>query len=267
MRQTMLLIGLTLLTLTAGAPAQESGGIDPEALIARILAVESEQRAKLQDVTYESEYREGKREEGEFIEETRFAKRVQIKYEKDTALFHETILEYYKKGELQSADDRDGEAKTRAEKKKRRGGMDISFPMLRPFEPPWRALYDIAYAGIPSEPLDGRLCHKFEVRATDPADSLINATYYFEADGFHLVRVDFSPSKLTRNLMFKMSEFNMSLQYGPGPEGHWLPRQFDISMKAKAAFFKNVRVLGTEYYRNPVINTGLGRELFEGRHD
>ncbi|NOY88603.1 MAG: hypothetical protein GXO93_04320, partial [FCB group bacterium] len=95
------------------------------------------------------------------------------------------------------------------------------------------------------------------------SDSLINGDYYFEAESFHLVKVDFSPAKLVKKTMFKMSKLNMSILYAPTKEGYWLPRQFDIEGQGKAMFFIGVKFAGTEYYRNPIINSGLSSKMFE----
>ena len=155
------------------------------------------------------------------------------------------------------------EAADRIEKRQKRKARDISHPMVRPFYKERRPLYDISYQGVAEERIDDRVCHHFRVTAKQPADSLINGDYYFEAETFHLVRVDFSPSKLVKKLMFKLNELNMSLLYGPDTEGYWLPRQFDVQGKGKAAFFIGVNFAGTEYYRNPVVNSGLDDSIFE----
>ena len=142
-------------------------------------------------------------------------KRIYVKYFADTAWYHEDFLQYYNDGKLQSADDLKKEAADRKEKKRRRGALDISYPMLRPFWANHRALYNVEYKGMTAEQIDGHSCHHFTVTAKEPSDSLINGDYYFEAVGFHLAKVDFSPSKLVRRTMFKMSEFKMSLMYTP----------------------------------------------------
>ena len=67
-------------------------------------------------------------------------------------------------------------------------------------------------------------------------------------------------------MMFKMSRLDMSIRYGSTPEGFWLPRQFDIRGKGKAAFFIGVNFAGTEYYRIAEINTGLNDSIFEAYH-
>ena len=93
--------------------------------------------------------------------------------------------------------------------------------------------------------------------------SFINGDFYFEAGSFHLVRVDFSPAKLVKKAMFKLKELHMKLFYGLTPEGYWLPREFNIKGKGKAAFFFGVNISGRESYRNPIINSGIDDKIFE----
>ena len=266
----MRLVQLTVICIVLIIPivtvtAQDLGGIDPEALVERILATDQFQRDHLEDVTFSSEYVE--LEENGFREKVRFVKKVYVKYFADTAWFTEEYLEYYKDGKLMNDEDTQKEVADRISKQMKRKAHDISYPMLRPFYPERRSLYNIEYAGVAPGRIDERVCHQFRVTALQPADSLINGDYYFEAETFHLVRVDFSPSKLVKKLMFKLNEMNMSLLYGPTTEGYWLPRQFDIQGKGKAALFIGVNFAGTEYYRNPIVNSGLDDSIFEVTHD
>jgi hypothetical protein len=260
----LFLIGLCLYLPLEAVVAQNTAGIDPEALIERILAVEQTQREQLEDVTFDAEYveREDKGEEG-FVEKVRLVKKVYLKYVEDTVWYAEQYLDYYKEGELQGEEELQKEVKDRNEKKAKRKAQDISYPMLKPFLPEQRAVYELEYLGVADERIDDLVCHLFRVSAKEPADSLINGDYYFEAENFHLVRVDFSPSKLVSKLMFKLKEMDMSIRYEPTAEGFWLPRQFDVRGRGKAAFFIGVNFTGTEYYRNPQINTGLDDSIFE----
>jgi hypothetical protein len=145
--------------------------------------------------------------------------------------------------------------------------MDISYPMIRPFTQRHRALYTITYQGIVPEKIENYICHKFRVDAIEPADSLINGDYYFESDGFHLVRVDFSPSKLVKRSMFKMNQMNMSLTFEKSVGDFWLPAKFQIQMRAKAMWVIGIKVSGTEEYRNAVVNSGIDDQLFEVHDD
>ncbi len=242
---------------------QRDDGIDPEALIERILLVEKKQSEGIQDLVFDAEYIEGEEKDGGFREKVRFIKKLYIKYFADTTLFHEEYLEYYKDGKLQSDKDRDKEAKKRTENKRKRNTRDISFSMLEPFYPDLREQYQIEYEGITDDQVEGYVCHHFSVTSLEESPDRINGDYYFEAESFDLVRADFSPAKLVRKTMFKLNEMDMSITYGPTEENIWLPRQFDIAGKGKAMFFIGVRFAGTEYYRNPVINGGIDDQIFE----
>ncbi|MEW6050700.1 MAG: hypothetical protein AB1644_06515 [Candidatus Zixiibacteriota bacterium] len=250
------------------AVAQPPSGIDPEALIEQILIVDSTQRTELRDVVFQTERIDGEyNDKEEFKEKARWIKKTFIKYLPDTALFKEEVLELTKDGKLKSAEDRDKEFATQLEKKKRRKGFDVSLNMVRPFFPRYRALYEITYQGVDPNKYADRICHHFTVTAKEKADSLINGEYYFEAENFHLVRVEFEPAKLVRSTMFKMNRLHMTLDYTPTPEGFWLPKEFSIRGKAKAMFFIGVQIASREYYKNPRINSGIKDQFFEVGHD
>ena len=266
MKATSLAFALALIAL-GPALAEEQNGIDPEALIERILAVDQEQRAQIHDLTFDAEYieQEDKGDEG-MVEKLRLIKKIYIKYVDDTALFHEDFLEMYKDGEKQSDEELQKEAKDRREKKAKRKGRDISYPILRPFYPGYRELFDISYLGVADEKIQDRVCHHFRVKAKEEVDSLINGDYYFEAEGFHVVEVDFSPAKLVKKTMFKLSELEMTIIFKPNGESYWLPREFEVRGKGKAALFFGVSFSGVEYYTNPVVNSGLADSIFEADH-
>lgn len=254
---------LFLLTVAAlSAVAQPESDIDPEALIERILAVEQHQRDQVHDVTFSAEYIEREEKDGRFKEKLRIKKRIYVKYLPDTAWYHEDFIEYYKNGQLKSEKDRDNEEKKRREEKIKRKARDISYPMLRPFYPGRRELYDIVYRGIADQKMEGYICHHFQVTAREESDSLLNGQYYFEAESFHLVRVDFSPAKLVKKAFFRLNELDMTIIFRPTDDGFWFPARFTASGRGKAVFLFGVRFSGTEYYHDPVINSGLEDELF-----
>ncbi len=257
-----------LAALTAATVAQESGGIDPEALIERILAADQAQREQIHDVTCDAEYieRENKGDQG-IIDKVRLVKKVYVKFSEDSTWFAEDYLEYYRDGERKSDDDLAKEAADRKEQRRRRNVPDISCSMLKPFYPGHRALYEIEYLGLADERIDDYVCHHFRVAAIKPADSLINGDFYVEAESFRLVRADFSPSRLVKKLTFRLKELRLSVSYGSTPDGYWLPRRFDIQGRGKKVFFFGVTFAGTEYYRNPTINTGLDNSIFEVEND
>ena len=260
MTALVILAGASLFPVAAGA---QQDGIDPAAIIERILAVDAQQRETLKNVTFQSEYIEGEQTDEGFKEKLRFVKKVYVKYLKDTAWYRDDYLEYYKEGKLQSAEDRDDIAAERKEKKARRKSKDISYDMLIPFKPAKRDLYQIDYKGVAPDKIDDRVCHHFVVSANDASDQLINGDYYFEAESFHLVRVDFTPAKLIKSVWFKLSKLDMSISYGPTADGYWLPTRFFLVGKGKATLFIGVNFGGTEFFKNPVVNSGLSDQLFE----
>ena len=253
--------------LAVNAVGQTESGIDPEALIDRILMTDRQQRERVRDIVFDAEYveREDKGKEG-IKEKERFLKKVYVKYLQDTTWYHEEYLEYYRDGKLKDRKELEKKAAERMEKKRKRKTRDVSFNMLEPFYPERRELYDISYVGVADETVEDCICYYFRVIAKEKADSLLNGEYYFEAKAFHLVRVDFSPAKLVKKMMFKLKELNISITYGPTDEDFWLPREFTVQGKGKAAFFFGVKFTGTEYYRNPVVNGGLDDSVFEGDH-
>ena len=267
MKQLVACVGMFVL-IFAGShtafSAQDAPGIDPEALIARIVATDTLWRATVHDVVFDAEYIEGKKnDDGVFEEQARLIKRVTIKYLPDTAWYHEEILEFYKEAKLQSPEDRDKEAAERAEKKVRRKAKDISYRMVSPFLPASRKDYTISYEGMETEVIDGYTCHHFRVSSNEIREDRFNGDYFFDIETFNLVRVDFSPAELVHRTMFKMKEMRMSISYAPTPDGVWLPKRFEITGKGKAMFFIGVSFAGTEHYRNPVVNSGVNDELFK----
>lgn len=242
-------------------------GIDSDAIIERILVADAQRTQFLKDVVYEAEWVEGEEKDGQFKEKIRFRKKVYVKYLKDTALLAEEYLAYYKDGEKKSDKDLRNEAKDRLKKKRKRKARDISFPMLEPFYPEKRSDYKIEYLGVASDSIDSYVCHHFRVSSLIEDEQHINGDFYFEAETFNVVLVNFTPAKLVKRTMFKISKLDLSVHFAPGVDGLWLPRQFDIDMKGKAAFVFGVRVRGTEYYRNPIINGGIDDAMFEVSDD
>ncbi len=254
----ILAITLTAASLSAQDEIQR---IDKYALIDQILLVDARQRDQLEDVVMEAEYLEGKMEDDEFKQESRYIKKIYIKFLEDTALFHEEYIEYYKEGELKSEKERDKKAREKLEKNRKRKTRNVSYPMLKPFYPENREDYEIRYNDV--EEVGNYTCYHFTVKSLVEDDEHINGDYFFETDGFHLVRVDFEPAKLVKKTMFKLNQLDMSIHYGPTADDFWLPRQFDIAGKGKAAFLFGVNFAGIEYYRNPEVNVGLEEKLFE----
>jgi hypothetical protein len=259
---TMLCL-LSLAMSTGTTTAQDGDGSDTDALIQRILAVYQEQRGALSSVTFDAVYAEGEVKSGEgFIEKERFEKKIYLKYVPDTIWYHEDYLAYYKDDELKNEDDLRKAAQERRKKKKSRKAFDISYPMVKPFFAETRPLYTVTYRGTGEDPNGRYLCHIFSVQAKEKADTLLNGTWYFDSESFHLVRADFSPAKLVKRTMFKLNKLDMTLTQGPTPDGIWLPERFEISGKGKAALFIGVSFAGHEDYRNPIVNSPLPDSLF-----
>jgi hypothetical protein len=239
-------------------------GIDPEALIDQILLVDKAQRDAITDLVMDAEFIEGKRnDDGEFEEKERFIKKIYVKYLQDTALYHEEYVEYYKDGEKKEQKDLEKEAEERIEQRKKRNTRNVGFPMLRPFYREQRENYDVTYAGVAAEKIEGLVCHRFNVTALGEEPDMINGEYYFEAESFHLVHVDFEPAKLTKKMMFRLSQLDMSITYEPALDDYWLPVRFEIQGKGRAALFFGVNFAAIEYYSNHQINTGLDIAMFE----
>jgi len=265
MKSKIVLYSFILLIMFAVPVAgNNTDAIDPAALIERILTVDAEQRSRINDIVFDAEFIE-KNKDGRV--KARFTKKTYLKYLADTVLYHEQYLEYYKDDKLQSEKDRDKQAKERKEKAIKRKAKKISHSMFTPFFPENADKYEITYEGVATEEVTGHICHLFKVRAVEESADYINGDYYFEAESFHLVRVNFSPAKLIRKTMFKLYELNISVTYGATAEGYWLPQQADVSGRGKAMFIIGVNFASTEYYRNPVINSGLDDEIFMGEND
>ncbi len=226
-------------------------------LIHQILEVEKLQKEKVQNVTFDAEYIEAEEKDGKFVEKIRFDKKIYIKYDNDTAYIFEDYLAYYKESKQQSDDDLQSASKEKKEKKIKRRSKDISYSMLKPFYESNSELYEIEYLGVANDKIETYTCHHFKVRAKEENSDLVNGDYYFDAESFQLVQVDFSPAKLTKKMMFKMKKLNMTILYKEYDDNLWFPKQFEISGKGKAMFFIGVNFAGTEYYRNPLINQDI----------
>lgn len=262
------LVTCAVLSMLNTLHAQNGSGVDTDALIQRILDVHFDQRNALSTVTFDVVYAEGEIKDNQgFVEKERFDKRIYLKYLPDTVLFHEEYLAYYKDNELKSDDELRKAEEDRRKKKKSRKAFDISYPMVKPFFPEMRPLYTITYRGTQDEPSGDYHCHVFQVEAGEKADTLLDGTWYFDSESFHLVRVDFSPAKLVKKTMFKLNRLDMTLVQRPTADGVWLPQRFEISGKGKAALFIGVSFAGQEYYRNPEINTPIPDSLFVEEED
>ena len=247
---------ILLLFITVSFISAQNKSTD-STLIKQILEVDKQQRDIVKNVTFDAEFVEGENKDGEFVEKVRFEKKIYIKYEADTAFLVEDYLAYYKKSVKQSEEKLQAAAKERKEKKKKRKTSDISYSMLKPFYPKNKDLYTIEYLGIAPDTIEGYICHSFKVRAKEDKAYLLNGSYYFDSESFQLVRVDFSPAKLTKKTMFKMKELNLTILYKEYENNLWFPKKIEIAGKGKAMFFIGVKFDGIEYYSNPQINQDI----------
>lgn len=250
-------IPLLLALLLSPAFSQDLQDVDLDALIEQIISVEKQQQDQIKTLVFDAEYIEGEQKDDGFKEKVRFTKKIYIKFLEDTTLYYEEYLEYYKDGELKNDKDLQKEAGKRKEEKEKRNARDVSYSMIKPFYPEWRDKYEIKYIGIDTEESEEYTCHHFKLTAIEKSDSLINADYYFDAESFNLVKVNFSPAKLIKKTFFKLNELKMSIIYQPYENGLWFPSRFDLFGKGKAVFFIGVKFSGTEYYSNPIINSNI----------
>ena len=254
----LLAVSLTIIfTLLAGSSfSQQETAIDPDAIIQKVVEVEARQRAELKDEIFDAKYIELEKDDnGEMKEKIRLEKTVTLTFKNDSVFYDETFNAYYKNGELMSEDELAKIAKEKTEKKKQRGSRDISYRILSPFYDKNKEAYNITYLGVYDTTVGDYLCHKFEVESLTEDKKAVNGEYYFDADSFQLVRVDFAPANKEGNFFFKMNKLEMSMMFAPDADGYWFPTRFDIAGQGKAMFFIGVSWAGTEYFRNPKVNT------------
>lgn len=257
-----------MIMLVAGSPAAQDERIDPHAIIEQILTVHQRQQSRIEDITFDAEYVEGEETDEGFVEKVRLVKTIHVKYVDDSALYHEEFHEYYKDGERQSAEELEKEAKERIKRRTERNRRTAAHPMVEPFSPQEAEHYEITYEGVNYDDVEGHICHEFVVRSKIEDADHINGTYYFDADTFRLVRCDFSPAKLMKKTFFRLNRLDMTIDYGFDVDSTWwLPTRFEIEGAGKAGIFFGVNFSGTEYFRNPRVNTGLADSLFEVTYD
>ncbi len=254
----LLTVSLSVIfTLLAGSSfSQQETAIDPDAIIQKVVEVEARQRAEIRDVIFDAEFIELEKDDnGEMKEKMRLEKTVTLTFKNDSVFYDETFNAYYKNGKLMSEDELTKIAKVMTEKKKKRGSLDIFYSILSPFYDQNKQDYSITYLGVHDSTISDYLCHKFKVESLTEDKKAINGEYYFDADSFHLVRVDFTPAKKRGNFFFKMKKLEMSMMFAPNSDGYWFQTRFDFTGQGKAMFFIGVSWTGTEYFRNPRVNT------------
>ena len=246
--------------LAGNSFSQQEAAIDADAIIQKIVEVEARQRAEVRDVIFDAEYVEMEKDDnGKLTEKMRLEKTVTLKFMNDSVYYDETYDAYYKYGELMSEDDLVKIAREKTEEKNKIGSRDISYRILSPFYDRNKQDYSITYLGVHDSTVSDFLCHKFKVESLTNDDESINGEYYFDADSFQLVKVNFAPAVKREYLFFKMNKLEMSMMCAPNSDGYWFPTQFDITGQGEAWFFYGVSWAGTEYFRNPRVNT-IGAE-------
>lgn len=266
MKHRFLFTAILLCVSTAEAALfVQANGVDPQVIINRVVQVDRQNRQLVRTLTVESQLLEGELKDTGFVEKSRATKTIYVRFFEDSAWFQEMYTSLSENGKPKSDEELKEYAAKKIESKKKRKSQDISFPILRPFYPGFRDLYDITSHGTVDNINRRYTCYHFTVTAKSPADTLIEGEYYFEVESFQLARVDFHPSKLTKNLMFKLNRLDMTLLYAPDTSGAWLPREFHAVGKGKAAIIFGVNFAIREYYRNPVINNNLSDTLFARR--
>ena len=254
----LLTVSLSIIfALLAGSSfSQQQAAIDADAIIQKVVEVEAQQRAEIRDVIFDAQYIELEKDDnGEMKEKMRLEKTVTLTYLDDSISYSEIFNAYYQQGQLMSDEVLAKIAREKTEKKKKRGSRDISYRILSPFYDQNKQDYSITYLGVHDTTVSDYLCHKFKVESLTKDDEAINGEYYFDADSFQLVKVDFAPAKKGGNLFFKMEKLEMSIMFAPNSDGYWFPTRFDITGQGKAMFFIGVNWAGTEYFRNPRVNT------------
>lgn len=226
---------------------------------------------KVNDLTFDATMYEKRLDGDGNIEETKkYEKKISLKKgEAGRYRYHEEYLGYYVDGEKKEKEDLKKLAKDREERKKRRGGRDISFDIAAPLKPANRELFEIRNEGVAEEPYSGLDCYRLSARPVlekfdgDAADTLVNYLFYIDTASFHIARVDFEPASLASQFMFKMKELKMSIRYEPYDDQLWLPARFEIEGKGKAMYFIGIDFKAEELYSNPVVNGGVSDTLFK----
>jgi hypothetical protein len=235
-------------------------------IVSRVLDNYKNQMERINDISYDVvSYDKRTDGDGKVKTTKKYIKKIRLEKGPD-GKFHsnEMIYEYYIDGVKQDSADLSKLVAERAEKKKKRGGQDIDYDMTKPLKPENGGIYEIKYEGLSENQIDGYDCYRVRAMARDndnnkiSLDTLIDAFYYIDTVSYNIVRVEFQPARLVSKLMFKLRALDMSISYEPYDSTLWLPRQFKIKGRGKAALFVGVYFEGEEVYSNPVINSEAG---------
>ncbi len=252
---------------TGAVPEAESAAPTVESIIARLLAAEEAQKARVSDLTLSAELCERRlNDDGTVKDEKRFEKEIYLGRASDSLgqmRLHEKYVRYFRDGELQDDDELRDEVNDRMEKKRKRRGNDLSTPISDVFRAAHRDAYSFTFNGIGRDSVSGRVCYLIAVepKENDPKDR-IRAIMWIDTTTAMIVKADFAPARLGSKFMFKLKELAMTIRYAPSIDGVWAPQRFDLNATGKAGFFFTVRIQASETYSNPRVNTGVSDTLF-----
>jgi hypothetical protein len=263
MRKAFLFI-IIFLAISSGAFSSDK--ITVGALIDSVLAARQRQLEAVSDMTFDAIFYERRTDkEGNITEEKRYDKKIYVKKIDDTFHIHQKYVAFYLDGIKQEREALVAEVDRKQEERSKRGGRDFTYDLTIPLQMLYTGMYDVSYKGMIEEKVDGYICHMLRADAREENDTLINCLYYVDTAGYNLVRVDFSPARLTSKLMFKLKELDMTIHYKPYNSDIWVPDRFELLGRGKAAFFIGVYFQSEETYTNPVVNSGLNDALFDER--
>jgi hypothetical protein len=243
---------------------QSGEGAKLDSIVNRVIAVRDAEIAAINNLTLDAVSYE-KREDGDGnVKETKkYIKKVHLKkVDGGKYTYREEYSGYFINGVRQDDKQLPKVAEERADRKKKRGGKDISFDIVSVLRPDMKKYYIVKFEGIAEKPVNGFEC--FKVRAVADSgnvpdairDTLVNILYYVDIVSYHVVKAEFAPANLISKFMFKMNTLDMSLEYEPYDETIWLPARFHIKGRAKAMYIMGIYFEGEEDYSNAVVNGG-----------
>lgn len=231
-------------------------------LLDSVLAVKQIQEQSIDNMVIDAVFFERKLSgKGKVKEEKKYEKIIYLEKINDSLTQVDRYLACYKDGERLDDKKAEKEFAKKKEEKIKRKNRDLAFDMTIPMQPSHRKLYDIYYDSMSLQKIDNYDCLVVNAVAKEKTDSLIDCTYYFDKNSFHMVKVDFKPSKLVKKMMFKLNSLDMSLEYRPFNHEIWVPARFYIKGKGKAALFVGVHFESEEIYSNHKVNTTIDREI------
>ena len=258
------------------ASAKTFAGTTPpiDSIIQKVLLTHQTAMAELSDLTLDIDSYERRLDgDGNVKETAKLVKKGHLKrVEGGKFLYCEDYNEYYINGERQDQKSLKKITKERLNRKKKSRSKDLSFDITTPLEPQFREIYDIVDQGLSEKEIEGYPCFLLSATVNDNntagkiMDTLANYLFYIDTLSYQIVKVDFEPARLISKLFFKFKLLKMSISFAPYDSALWLPSHFHIDGRAKAAFFVGVNFEGEEFFKNPVINSGLDDSLFKSGH-